>query len=216
MLPWWYVLIVWYNDLCTIFSNNRWSIDFFFAVTILLAWHCHCHWATRSGSLSVIIMEPNNTTAASHSPAFTCFNVTCYATFKTERSLHQNLWQSAPCRDYMSEPRPLASSLGIVHESSWRRCLGYGIESSRLNPFMSADPPSYAAYEVFNYSANHDEVDGIDEQIEMSDNSPRGIGNVAVCCPVFHAKMKCIQAGDCQEIMALHHDVEHQNIVNLL
>jgi hypothetical protein len=34
--------------------------------------------------------------------------------------------------------------------------LGYGVESSRLNPFMSADPPLYVLNEVFDYSANFD------------------------------------------------------------
>ena len=161
-------------------------------------------------------MEPNNTTAASHSLAFTCFNVNCYAMFKTECCLCQRLLQNAPCHDYMMEPRPLAAAgLCIVHESSWCcQRLGYGIESSRLNPFMCADPPSYEPYEVFNYSSNYDEDNGIDEQVVM--NSTRGIGDVAVCCPVFHSKMECIPADDRHAMMVLHHDVEHQNIVNLL
>jgi hypothetical protein len=117
----------------------------------------------------------------------------------------------------MSEPRPLAASLGIVHESTWHRRLGYGVESSRLNPFMSAVPPSYKPYEVFDYSANFDEDDGIYEQeVEMNHNSTRGISDVAISCPVFHAMMERLQAGDRHAIMVLHHDVEHRNIVNLL
>lgn len=37
MLSWcWYVLLLWYNHICAIFSN-RWSISLFFAVAIILA-----------------------------------------------------------------------------------------------------------------------------------------------------------------------------------
>jgi hypothetical protein len=93
-------------------------------------------------------MEANNGTT-SHHPAFTCFNVNCYARFKTEQGLCPHLWQSNTCGDYMSEPRPLAASIGIVHDSTWCRRLGYGIESLRLNPFMSANPVSYDPYKVF-------------------------------------------------------------------
>ncbi|KAI2491812.1 hypothetical protein MHU86_22751 [Fragilaria crotonensis] len=167
-------------------------------------------------------MAPSSTSSASQSGAFTCFNVNCYATFKTERGLRQHLWRSAPCRDYMSEPRPLAASLDVVHESTWSRRLGYGVESSRLNPFMSADPPSYEPYEVFDYSAttcNFDADDGIHEQeVEMNQNlsTRTGIGDIAISCPVFHAMMERLQAGDRHAIMVLHHDIEHRNIVNLL
>jgi hypothetical protein len=163
-------------------------------------------------------MAPSSiTVASSQSGAFTCFNVNFYATFKTERGLRQHLWQSGQCRDYMSEPRPLAASLGIVHESTWRRRFGYGVESSRLNPFMSAVHQSYEPYEVFDYSANFDEDDGMYEQeVEMNHNSTRGIGDVAISCPVFHATMERLQAGDCRAIMVLYHDLEHRNIVNLL
>ena len=118
-------------------------------------------------------MAPSNTaTVASQSGAFTCFNVNCYAMFKTERGLRQHLWRSAPCQEYMSVPRPLAASLGIVHESTWRRRLGYGIESSRLNPFMSAVPPSYEPYEVFDYSANFDNVNFQNDMVIRVVKSP--------------------------------------------
>ena len=156
-------------------------------------------------------MEPNNKGASDHA-AFTCFNVNCYARFKTERGLRQHLWRSNTCRDYMSEPRPLTASIGIVHESTWCRRLGYGVESLRLNPFMSADPASYDPYDVFDYSDNFDADDGIKERFE----STVGIDDVAISCPVFHAMMERIQANERHAIMVLHHDVEHKNIVNLL
>ena len=38
------------------------------------------------------------------------------------------------------------------------------------------------------------------------------LANVAISCPVFHAKM----ATDCHPIMVLHHHVTHQNIVKHL
>ncbi len=94
----------------------------------------------------VIIMSGNNEAAPPHA-GFTCNNVNCCNTFRTERGLRQHLWRSDACRRYMSLPRPLvADSVNITCESTWRRRLGYGVESSRLNPFMSADPPSYESY----------------------------------------------------------------------
>ena len=55
----------------------------------------------------------------------------------------------------MAVPRPLvADSVKITRESTWCRHLGHGVESSRLNPYISADPPSYESYEVFDYSAS--------------------------------------------------------------
>ena len=51
---------------------------------------------------------------ALHHATFTCFNVNCYATFKTERGLKQHLWRSEICGKYMSEPRQvLAASVDI-------------------------------------------------------------------------------------------------------
>ena len=117
----------------------------------------------------------------------------------------------------MSEPRPLAASIGIVPESTRRRRLGYGFESSSLNPFMGADPPSYEPYEVFDDSATFDEDDGIYErEVEMNHNSTSGIGDFAKSCQVFYALIERLQAGDCLAIMVWHHDVEHRNIVNLI
>jgi hypothetical protein len=117
----------------------------------------------------------------------------------------------------MSEPRPLAASIGIVHESTWCRPLGYGIESIRLNPFMtSANPVSYYSYKVCDYSANNDADDGIDERFDLNKNTSVGKDDVAISCPVFHAMMECIQANQRHAITVLRHDVEHRNIVNLL
>jgi hypothetical protein len=160
----------------------------------------------------------NNEETLRHAP-FTCFNVNCYATFKTERGLRQHLWRNAPCSEFMSESRPLAASIDIVHESTWCRRLGYGVQSLRLNPFMSADIPSYDPYEVFDYSAHFDADDGIDERVvELSKNNSTVVGkdDVAISCPVFHAMMERIQANERHALMVLCHDVEHRNIVNLL
>ena len=106
----------------------------------------------NNSSAVIIIMAANRESASQHA-RFKCSNVNCYAVFKTERGLKQHLWRSEDCGKYMSEPRPvLAARIGIVHESTWRRRVGYGIESSRVNPFMGADAPSYEPYEVFDYS----------------------------------------------------------------
>jgi hypothetical protein len=40
--------------------------------------------------------------------------------------------------------------------------------------------------------------------------------DAALSCPAFHARMESIQASDCLAIIVLHHDVDHQNVVNLL
>jgi hypothetical protein len=116
----------------------------------------------------------------------------------------------------MSEPRPLAASIGIVHESTWCYPLGYGIESLRLNPFMSANPVSYNPYKVFDYSANYDADNGIDERVELNKKTSVGKDDVAISCPVFNAMIECIQANQRHAITVLHHDVEHRNIMNLL
>ena len=59
-------------------------------------------------------MSGNNEAAPPHA-GFTCFNVNCYTTFRTERGLRQHLWRSDACREYMSLPRPLvADSVNIT------------------------------------------------------------------------------------------------------
>ena len=166
-------------------------------------------------------MSGNDEAAASPHAGFTCFNINCYTTFRTELGLRQHLWRSDACREYMSLPRPLADSIYITRESTWCRRLGYGVESSRLNPFMSADPPSYEPYAVFDFSANVDADDDFmddDERVEWDDNSSTAglLDDVAISCPVFHAMMERIGATERHAIMVLHHDVEHRNIVNLL
>jgi hypothetical protein len=52
---------------------------------------------------------------------------------------------------------------------------------------MSADPPSYEPYAVFDYSANVDEVAEDDERVEWDDNSCTVglLDDVAISCPVF-------------------------------
>ena len=55
----------------------------------------------ESDGPSVIIMAPNNE-AASRPASFTCFNINCYSSFKTERGLRQHLWRNDACRDYMT------------------------------------------------------------------------------------------------------------------
>ena len=112
----------------------------------------------------------------------------------------------------MSEPRPaLASCIAIDHDSSWRRRLGYGVESLRINPFMCADPPSYKPYAGFEYAADFDADDeGVDKRDELHDNDWVGIeDDVTISCPVFHAMMERIQAREPHAIMVLRHDVKH-------
>jgi hypothetical protein len=136
--------------------------------------------------------------SASHHAAFTCFNVNCYATFKTERGLKQHLWRNEDCGKYMSEPRHvLAASVGIVHESTWCRRVGYDVEVSRVNPFMSADPPSYKPYKVYDYSENFDaNDDGLDDCVEFTDNTTVNMDDAPLSCPSFHARVERIQASD--------------------
>ena len=175
--------------------------------------HFCCHFQSDS-SLSVTKAMATNNESATNGGAFTCFNVNCYATFRTERGLKQHLWRSVSCGTYMSEPRPvLAASVGILHESTWRRRLGYGVESLRVNRFMNADPPSYEPYEVFEYSENfdHAEDDGIDDEAELNNNPLVSIDDVAISCPVFHAMMERILSSERHAIMVLRHDVEHRN-----
>ena len=151
--------------------------------------------------------------AASCRVGFTCFNVNCYTTFKTERGLRQHLWRSEACSKYMSaEAQPLIASCAILHESTWCRRLGYGVESLRLNPFMSADPPTYEPYEVFDYSENFDAADdGIEEERFELNNAcaVRSLyDDVAISCPVFHAMMERIQSSERHAVMVLRHDKE--------
>ena len=158
-------------------------------------------------------MAPNN------NGDFACFNLNCYARFRTERGLKQHLWRSESCGQYMSEPRPaLASCIAVDHESSWRRRMGYGVEALRINPFMSTDPPSYEPYEGFESAADFDAaIDGVDERVDLHNNAMVGIvDDVAISCPVFHAMMERIQARERHAVMVLRHDIEHRNIVNLL
>ena len=142
-----------------------------------------------------IIMSENNEAAT----GFTCFNINCYTTFRTERGLRQHLWRSDACREYMSLPRPpVADGVNVPCESSLRRRWGYKVESLRLNPSMSADPPSYEPYAVFDFSADVNvEGDFIDDEMvcEWDDNSCVAIGmldDVAISCPVFYAMMERI------------------------
>ena len=187
---------------------------FIFVVTFI------CVYLHFSSGVIIIRMASNSESASQRDAPFKCFNVNCYALFKTERGLKQHLWRSVDCGKYMSEPRPvLAASVGIVRESNWRRRVGYGIESSRVNPFMSSDPPSYEPYEVFEDFAAHFDADddGIDNRVALTDNTCWvSMQDVAISCPVFHARMERIQASQRHAIMVLHHDVEHRNIVNLL
>ena len=157
--------------------------------------------------------------AVSHNGVHRCFNVNCYQVFNTERGLRQHLWRSEACREYMSGARPLAGSVEISRKSTWRRRLGCGVESLRVNPFMSAKAPLYEPYELFDYSARNEDADG-DDCVELDDDgcypNARMPDDVAVSCPVFHAMMERIQATERHAIMVLHHDVEHRNVVNLL
>jgi hypothetical protein len=78
---------------------------------------------------------------------------------------------------------------------------------------MSADPPSYEPYKVFDYSGNFDANDvGLDEWVEFTDNTMVSMDDAALSCPAIHARMERIQGSDCLATMVLHHDVEHRNV----
>ena len=85
---------------------------------------------------------------------------------------------------------------------------------------MSADPPSFEPYAVLDSSANVDADNDFmdDKRVEWNDNSCTVglLDDVAISCLVFHAMTERIGAREHHSIMVLHHDVEHQNIVNLL
>ena len=69
-------------------------------------------------------------------------------------------------------------------------------------------PVSYNPYKVFDYSVNYDADDGINERVELNKNT--SVGKEVF---LFNS---CIQADQRHAITALHHDVEHRNIMNLL
>jgi hypothetical protein len=116
-----------YHSLRHIFQlhGTRYIRTLFVSQQLRHEFHFCSHWyilciATsteeESDGPSLIIMAPNN------NGYFSCFNVNCYAWFKTKQGLKQHSWRSESCGQYMSEPRPaLASCMGIVHESTWRQ-----------------------------------------------------------------------------------------------
>ena len=118
--------------------------------------------------------------AASHNGVHRCFNVNCYQVFNTERGLRQHLWRSEACREYMSGARPLAGSVEISRKSTWRRRLGCGVESLRVNPFMSAEAPLYEPYELFDYSARNEDADG-DDCVEFCEDARIGFTGKSQC-----------------------------------
>jgi hypothetical protein len=45
---------------------------------------------------------------------FDCFNVNCYARFKSERGLRLHLWRSSSCKDYMARQQAAGSRQQVV------------------------------------------------------------------------------------------------------
>jgi hypothetical protein len=163
-----------------------------------------------------------NREGSSPSEVFECFNINCYASFTSERGLRQHLWRSASCKEYMLiAPCPLASNLEIV---GGQRRTGYSIESTRLNPAMSTDPPCYSPYKEFeydDYAGNVDDDAGVDELLadEESENNVSALVSAideTVSSPVINAIMERLKARDRHAITVLQRDIEHRNIVNLM
>ena len=72
---------------------------------------------------------------------FDCFNINCYARFKSERGLHMHLWRSSSCKDYMEkqQSRSRASVDGCPEIVSTMRHHSYGVQSTRLNQEMDTE-----------------------------------------------------------------------------
>ena len=116
---------------------------------------------------------------------------------------------------------PLASNLKII---GGQRRTGYSVDSTRLNPAMSTDPPCYSPYKEFDYddfAGNVDDNAGVDELLadkEFDDDVSTFVSAIdeTVSSPVINAIMERIKARDRHAITVLQLDIEHQNIVYLL
>ena len=94
---------------------------------------------------------PKNNNEGSTVRGFDCFNINWYARFKSERGLRPHLWQSSSCKDYMARQQAACDacvdSCQEIDSTTPFSC--YGVESTRLNPGMSTDPPLHTPYEGF-------------------------------------------------------------------
>ncbi len=89
---------------------------------------------------------------SSSPPSFDCYNMNYYRKFPTKPGLRARLWHNNSCKKYMSSERPYASCREGVADESQRRP-GYGVQSTRLNPTMSADAPLFSPCDEFDYDA---------------------------------------------------------------
>jgi hypothetical protein len=97
--------------------------------------------------------DNQNVAQSSPPPSFDCYDMNCYRTFfPTEKGLCAHLWHSNSCKKYMSLKCLYALCREGVADESQRRP-GYGVQSARLNPTMSADAPLFSPYNEFNYNA---------------------------------------------------------------
>ena len=89
---------------------------------------------------------------------FDCFNINCYAWFKSERGLRLYLWRSSSCKDYMARQQAASRTSvdGCQEIVSTTPLHYYDVEFTRLNPGMNTDPPSHTPYKGFNYGTNDD------------------------------------------------------------
>ena len=169
-------------------------------------------------------------TAPSAPSSFECFNMNCYRTFPTEKSLRAHLWHSDSCKKYTMlldfktlRDRPYASYRETA-DGTQRRSR-YGVESMHLNPTMSTNAPLFCPHDKFDYNtfyagndknegnvaANADEVLVMDEDksVEKLHEAAAGFDG-SFSSPAIRASM------DLASITAMQYDVKHQCIVNLL
>ena len=112
--------------------------------------------------------------AQSSPPSFDCYNINCYHKFPTEQGLCVHLWHSNSCKKYMPSERPYALCREVVADESQQRP-GYGVQSTRLNPTMSADEPLFSPYNAFNCDALYGGLDN-DNLAFRSDNDDFAAG----------------------------------------
>ena len=178
-------------------------------------------------------------TAPSAPSSFECFNMNCYRTFATEKSLRAHLWHSDSCKKYMIlsdckafRDRPYASCQETADAT--QRRTGYGIESARLNPTMSTNAPLFSPYDEFDYDAfyagndnnddnvvaNEDEVVLVVNEDESAEKlyaaAAAAVTDGSFSSPAMTLIMERIKARDRASITAMQHDVEHRCIVTLL
>ena len=177
-------------------------------------------------------------------PSFDSYNMHCFRDFPSEQGLCAHLWHRDSCKKYLSLQRPYASCWELVADESQRR-LGFGVQSTRLNPTMSIDAPLFSPYDKFDYDAffdglldnddlalrteNDGFLAGIDDNEDnevlllVADDEPAdklfasaALIDESCSSPAITALMEQIKARDCTALAAMQQDVEHQCLYNIL